>query len=59
MGSSVFRDRDEPTGNDRVVVEHCNIIEMRFWKEHPRILDEEESLLTILRPHSNKMLRLS
>ncbi|KAG5611842.1 hypothetical protein H5410_023123 [Solanum commersonii] len=59
MGSSVFRDRDEPTGNDRVVVEHCNIIETSFWKEHPRILDEEESLLTILRPHSNKMLRLS
>ncbi|KAG5611838.1 hypothetical protein H5410_023119 [Solanum commersonii] len=55
----VFDDIDEPTGNDRVVVEHCNIIETSFWKEHPRILDEEESLLTSLRPHSNKMLRLS
>ncbi|XP_015073810.1 tRNA(His) guanylyltransferase 1-like isoform X1 [Solanum pennellii] len=59
MGSSVFRDTDEPTGNERVVVEHCNIIETSFWKEHPRILNEEEPLLTILRPHSNKMLRLS
>ncbi|CAN4088572.1 unnamed protein product [Withania somnifera] len=59
MGSSVFWDTNEPMGNDRVVVEHCNIIEMSFWKEHPRILDEEEPLLTILRPHNNKMLRLS
>ncbi|XP_049348134.1 tRNA(His) guanylyltransferase 1-like isoform X1 [Solanum verrucosum] len=59
MGSSVFQDRDELTGNDRVVVEHCNIIETSFWKEHPRILNEEEPLLTILRPLSNKMLRLS
>ncbi|KAF3661102.1 tRNA(His) guanylyltransferase 2 [Capsicum annuum] len=50
---------DEPTGNDRVVVEHCNIIETSFWKEHPRILLEEEPLLMILRPHGNKMLRLS
>ncbi|KAK4356136.1 hypothetical protein RND71_025107 [Anisodus tanguticus] len=57
MGSSVFQDKDEPTGND--IVEHCNIIDMSFWKEHPRILDEEEPLPTILRPHSNKMLRLS
>ncbi|KAM3290185.1 hypothetical protein P3S67_018474 [Capsicum chacoense] len=59
MGSSFFWDRDEPTGNDRVVVEHRNIIETSFWKEHPRILLEEEPLLMILRPHGNKMLRLS
>ncbi|KAM3290182.1 hypothetical protein P3S67_018471 [Capsicum chacoense] len=43
----------------RVVVGHCNIIETSFWKEHPRILLEEEPLLMILRPHGNKMLRLS
>ncbi|XP_075084411.1 tRNA(His) guanylyltransferase 1-like isoform X2 [Nicotiana tabacum] len=59
MGSSVFQDKDELTGNDKVVVEHCNIIDTSFWKEHPRILDEEEPLRTILRPHSNKMLRVS
>ncbi|XP_019238560.1 PREDICTED: tRNA(His) guanylyltransferase 1-like isoform X2 [Nicotiana attenuata] len=59
MGSSVFQNKDELTGNDEVVVEHCNIIDTSFWKEHPRILDEEEPLLAILRPHSNKMLRLS
>ncbi|KAM3376744.1 tRNA(His) guanylyltransferase 1 isoform X1 [Capsicum galapagoense] len=45
MGSSVFRDKEELSGadigRDKVVVEHCNIIEESFWKEHPRILGEE------------------
>ncbi|XP_038707365.1 tRNA(His) guanylyltransferase 2-like isoform X1 [Tripterygium wilfordii] len=51
QGSSVFRVQEEKANgygngasveklNTRVVVEHCNIIEKHFWKEHPGILDE-------------------
>ncbi|KAF8377211.1 hypothetical protein HHK36_030584 [Tetracentron sinense] len=51
QGSSVFRKKEGKTAMDKggdpversqvkVIVDHCNIIETRFWDEHPSILDE-------------------
>ncbi|CAN0887933.1 tRNA(His) guanylyltransferase 1 [Linum grandiflorum] len=36
LGSSVFR--EEENGCNRIVVEHCNIIDDSFWNAHPYIL---------------------
>ncbi|CAK7348897.1 unnamed protein product [Dovyalis caffra] len=52
QGSSVFLDDRVLYGNrasgekpcNKVIVEHCNIIEQSFWEEHPSILDEIEDV---------------
>lgn len=52
QGSSVFREEDDDImvsengatvekPAKKVVIEHCNIIDDNFWKEHPSILDEK------------------
>ncbi|XP_057971566.1 tRNA(His) guanylyltransferase 1-like isoform X3 [Malania oleifera] len=57
QGSTIFRNKKDRIVKDEngstsvqqshgeVIVDHCNIIDPKFWKEHPSILDDHSQIM--------------